>query len=98
MDARPDHDTGTDPGATGPALLAVLQRIEENQRRALAVQAEHLALVQAQFKRSEEKVAESLALQKVAMSRQAFVNRFVLPVLLAALAYVGWMIFRTAGR
>ncbi|RZI81045.1 MAG: hypothetical protein EOP38_20660 [Rubrivivax sp.] len=75
---------------------AILRRMEQNQLRALEIQAEHLANVKAQMARTEATVQESIALQKSAVSRQAKVFNFVLPIILAALAYVGYLLFRHA--
>jgi len=74
--------------------LAILRRIEQNQLRALELQAEQLALVKAQMERSESRVQESIALQKVANSRQARALNFVIPVVVLALAYLGYLMFR----
>ena len=74
--------------------IAILKRMEQNQLKALEIQAEHLANVKAQMARTEATVQESIALQKSAVSRQAKVTNFVLPIILAALAYVGYLLFR----
>ena len=49
--------------------LALLRQIERNQQRGLELQAEQLTLVRDQMVRTEARVQESIALQKVAMSR-----------------------------
>lgn len=74
--------------------VAVLRRMEENQRKALEMQMEQLALVKAQMERAEARVQESIGLQKVANLRQARVFTFVLPLLLLALVYVGYLLFK----
>ena len=74
--------------------LAILARIEQNQLKALELQAEQLALVKAQMERTESRVQESIALQKVANSRQARALNFVVPVVVLALVYLGYLIFR----
>lgn len=74
--------------------LSLLRKIEQNQTKALEVQAEHLALVQAQMERTEARVQESIALQRVANARQARAVNVALPVVLVALAYVGYLVIR----
>ncbi len=79
-------------------LLEALSRIEENQRKALEIQQQNLKIAQAQFDRSNTTIQESVQLQRLAVSRQAQVTRFVIPlicVLLALLAYLllKWRIF-----
>ena len=51
--------------------LSVLRRIEQNQLKSLEMQAQQLAVVKAQTERTEARVQESIALQKVAVRRQA---------------------------
>ena len=74
--------------------LAVLKRIERHQLQALEMQAEQLALVKAQMERTDAKVQESIGLQRVANSRQARVINVALPILFAALLYVGYLLFK----
>ena len=76
--------------------IAILQRMEQNQLKSLEMQAEHLANVKAQMARTEANVQESIALQRSAMSKQSKVINLVLPILLAALAYVGYLLFKHA--
>lgn len=70
----------------------ILRRMEENQLKALEMQAEQLSLLKIQMARTEEKVQESIALQKVAVSRQARALTYVLPIILAMLVYVGYLL------
>jgi hypothetical protein len=74
--------------------LVVLKRMEQNQLKSLEVQAEQLALVKAQMERSEARVQESIALQKVAVTGQRRALNLVLPVILVALVYVGYVLFK----
>ncbi|TFY98436.1 hypothetical protein [Ramlibacter rhizophilus] len=62
-------------------MIELLSRIEDNQRQALALQQEHLQIAQRQLERSNRSVEESIELQRVAVSRQAQVTRFVLPLI-----------------
>ena len=45
-------------------IIALLTRIEENQRKALETQEKHLALAQAQLDRSNRTIQESIELQR----------------------------------
>jgi hypothetical protein len=58
------------------------------------MQAEQLALVKAQMERSEARVQESIALQKVAVTGQKRALNIALPVILVALVYVGYLLFK----
>jgi len=48
--------------------FVVLRRMEQNQLKSIEMQAEQLALVKAQMERTEVRVQESIALQKVAVA------------------------------
>lgn len=74
--------------------LALLRQIERNQQRALELQAESLALARDQMTRTEARVQESIALQKVAVSKQAKALNVLMPIIVVALAYVGYLMFR----
>lgn len=74
--------------------LSLLKKIEQNQLKALELQAEHLATVKAQMQRAEVKMQESIALQKTAIARQAKALAVVLPIALVALLYAGYLLFR----
>ncbi len=78
-------------------IIELLARIEENQRKALDTQRDHLQIAQAQLDRSNKTIQESIALQRTAVSRQVQIIRIAIPligVLLALLAYllVKWRI------
>lgn len=70
----------------------ILQRMEQNQLESLAMQAEQLALVKAGMERTELKVQESIALQRVANARQARALNVLFPIILAVLVYLGYRI------
>ena len=75
--------------------LALLRQIERNQQRGLELQAEQLALVRDQMTRAEARVEESLALQKVAVAKQSKALNALLPIILVAIAYLGYLMFRS---
>lgn len=68
--------------------------MEQNQLKSIEMQAEQLALVKAQMERTEVRVQESIALQKVAVAGQRRALNIALPVTLAALVYVGYVLFK----
>jgi len=72
-------------------VLALLQRIEANQRQALEAQNEHLRLAQAQFAKSEAMIGESLKVQRIAVQRQQRVSLLILPVILFLIVLVVWI-------
>ena len=74
--------------------LVVLKRMEQNQLKSLELQAEQLAVVKAQMERSEARVQESIALQKVAVTGQRRALNLVLPATLVAAVYVGYLLFK----
>ena len=74
--------------------LVVLRRMEQNQLRSIEMQAEQLGLVKAQMERTEARVQESIALQKVAVTGQRRALNIALPVTLVALVYMGYVLFK----
>jgi hypothetical protein len=75
-------------------MIELLERIEENQRAALATQREHLQIAQAQLDRSNKTIQESIELQRKAVSRQAQVTVFVIPVVLVLLGLLGYLMLK----
>lgn len=66
-------------------IVAALDRIEENQNKALQMQAEQLSMARMQMEKTDAKVKESLELQQLALRRQARALGFLVP----AIAVVG---------
>jgi hypothetical protein len=56
-------------------IIALLTRVEENQRKALETQEKHLALAQAQLDRSNRTIQESIELQRSSAARQTPGNK-----------------------
>jgi cytochrome c-type biogenesis protein CcmH/NrfG len=75
-------------------IIELLRRIEANQLRALEAQQEQLTLARAQVERAEQRVAESISLQKVAVQRQAKAAIVFLPVVVALLALLVYLLVR----
>jgi hypothetical protein len=86
-----DHPEGCKSMSNDDRVLELLGRIEENQRKALEAQQQHLQIAQAQLDRSNKTIQESIELQRTAVARQGQITKIVLPlvaVLLALLAYL----------
>jgi len=66
-------------------IIELLRQIEQNQRKALEAQEEHLALAKAQLERSNQTIQESIDLQRLAVARQAQARNVGLPVILVLL-------------
>ena len=75
-------------------ITELLTRIEENQRKALEAQQQHLQIAQAQLDRSNKTIQESIELQRVAVARQAIVTKFVIPVIIVLLALLGYLLVK----
>ena len=75
-------------------IIELLERIEQNQAKALEAQERHLALAQAQLERSTQTVQESIALQRVAVARQAQVRNVALPLIAVLLLLLGYLLVK----
>jgi hypothetical protein len=75
-------------------LLTVLREIRDNQRAVLAEAAPQRALLEDQVKRSGESVAQSIALQKVALSRQRSVSVLAFAGIVACIAAILYLVIR----
>jgi len=74
-------------------IIALLTRIEENQRKALETQEKHLALAQAQLDRSNRTIQESIELQRSSAARQTAI-RIILPLVGVLLVLLGYLLFK----
>jgi hypothetical protein len=75
-------------------IVELLASIEENQRKALDTQQQHLQIAQAQLERSNKTVQESIELQRVAVSRQAQITRFVVPIICLLVLLLGYLLIK----
>jgi hypothetical protein len=75
-------------------VLDVLRRIEANQREALAAQREHVALVRAQVERSEQRIKESVELQKLSIARQVQMRNIALPLIGVLMVLLVWLLVK----
>ena len=75
-------------------MVELLRRIEQNQEKALHAQEKHLALAQAQLERSNQRVNESIDLQRLAVARQAQVRNIAFPLILVLLLLLGYLLVK----
>ena len=75
-------------------IIELLTRVDENQRKALEAQQQHLQIAQAQLDRSNKTIQESIELQRTAVSRQTQVTRFVIPLIVGLLALLAYLLVK----
>lgn len=75
-------------------IIELLELIEENQRRGLEAQQQHLQIARDQLERSNKTVQESVELQRAAGSRQAQIIRFVIPLIVILLLLLTYLLVR----
>jgi len=75
-------------------IIPLLERIEENQRKALAAQEKHLALAQAQLERSNTTIQESIGLQRASVARQKQALVVILPLVAILLLLLVYLLFK----
>lgn len=82
-------------------ITELLQRIQKNQERAIEAQEKallaherQLALAQAELERSKQSIGESVALQRLAIARQAQVRNIALPLIVVLLALIGYIMLK----
>ena len=75
-------------------IIDILGHIEDNQRKAMEIQQQHLQIAQAQLDRSNKTIQESIELQRIAVSRQAQMTKFVVPIIVALLVVLGYLLVK----
>lgn len=75
-------------------IIELLERIEANQRAALATQERHVQLSRDQLERSNGAVQESMALQRMAAARQARVTRTLVPLVFVLVVLLVLLVLR----
>ena len=77
-------------------MLEVLREIRDGQREVLGLLTAQRAAAEEQVRKSRESIAESIALQRLALARQRTVTLIAVPgilVCMAAIAYLVWRYF-----
>ena len=72
-------------------IASLLTEIRDNQRQALEQQRTQLEVARSHFEQAKVQIAESLKLQRVAISRQKAVLWFALPAILLCIAAIVWI-------
>lgn len=75
-------------------MLDILPRMEQHQRRALELHAAQCALNREQIARTGARVEESIALQLLALAREARAMTILLPVIVMLVAFGAYLVFR----
>jgi len=75
-------------------VIELLERIDENQLKGLAVQELQIAYTKAQLDRSERSISESIGLQRLAVARQAQIRNLGLPVIAVLLVLLGYLLVK----
>jgi hypothetical protein len=79
---------------TDQEVLDTLREIREGQREIIRLLAVHNSATEEQVKRSKETLAESVALQKLALQRQRTVTLIAFPGILACLAAIVYLVLK----
>ena len=75
-------------------LAELLRQIQRNQEKALLAHEKQLALTQSELERSQQRIKESVELQRLAVDRQAQVRNIVLPLIVLLLFLIGYLIVK----
>jgi hypothetical protein len=75
-------------------ILDTLREIRDGQREIIEVLSAQQAIAVEQIKRSAERVAESVSLQRLALQRQRTVTLIAVPGILACIAAIAYLVFR----
>ena len=78
-------------------LLALLRTMEARQREALDMHAQQILFMRRQAEQAQARMEESMALQKLAVQRQARSLRALMPVVATALVCMGLLVLRNWG-
>jgi hypothetical protein len=74
--------------------ISLLREIRDNQREMIAIAAAQRAALEEQLARSRESVAESIGLQRTALSRARTVSLVAIPGILACVAAIIYLVVR----
>lgn len=74
--------------------LEVLREIRDGQREVLGLLTAQRAAAEEQVKKSRESIAESVALQRLALARQRTVTLIAVPGILACMAAIAYLVWR----
>jgi hypothetical protein len=75
-------------------ITELLVEIRDNQREALARQAEHLEVAKRQLEHAQARIQESMGLQREALTRQRTAMRVAVPGILVCIGAIVYLIVR----
>jgi hypothetical protein len=75
-------------------VLDTLREIRDGQREIIQLLTAQRALAEEQLKKSGERIAESVGLQRLALQRQRAITLIAVPAILACIAAIAYLVFR----
>lgn len=75
-------------------ILDALREIRDGQREVIQLLSAQRTLAEEQLKKSGERIAESVGLQRLALQRQRTVTLIAVPAILACMAAIAYLVFR----
>ncbi len=75
-------------------ILDTLREIRDDQRELLTLMQANKALAEEQMRQSQQRVEESVGLQRLALQRQRSVTRIALPAILVCIAAIVYLVLR----
>ena len=75
-------------------VLDTLREIRDGQREIIQLLTAQRALAEEQLKKSGERIAESVGLQRLALQRQRTITLIAVPAILACIAAIAYLVLR----
>ena len=75
-------------------ILDTLRQIRDGQREVIQLLSAQRALAEEQLKKSGERIAESVGLQRLALQRQRTITLIAVPGILACIAAIAYLVIR----
>jgi hypothetical protein len=75
-------------------ILDTLREIRDGQREVIQLLSAQRTLAEEQLKKSGERIAESVGLQRLALQRQRTITLIAIPALLACIAAIAYLVLR----
>lgn len=75
-------------------VLHTLREIRDGQREIIQLLSAQRTLAEEQLKKSGERIAESVGLQRLALQRQRTITLIAIPAILACIAAIAYLVIR----
>jgi hypothetical protein len=75
-------------------ILDTLREIRDGQREIIQLLSAQRTLAEEQLKKSGERIAESVGLQRLALQRQRTITLIAVPAILACIAAIAYLVLR----